>query len=102
MVLAAGLVAFCQLLAMAMVGDGPRQNTSVRDRQRVAIADCIQRSTWATRHGCIRESQRESADRELAVVSPPDEPSAGIKSVVMEDEGATSDNADMLHVAAAR
>lgn len=102
MMLAAGLVAFCQLLAMALVGDSPRQNTSVRDRQRVALADCVQRSTWATRHECIRESQRESADQELVVASWPDEQSASIKSVVMEDEGAASDRADILHVAAAQ
>ena len=101
MVLAAGLVVVCQLLAMLMVGDNPLQNTSVRDLQQVALADCVRHSTWATRHGCIGQSQLESDDRELLAASPVSEGSASRKDVVTANEGATSDSANRLRVAAA-
>ena len=70
MMLAGGLVVVCQLLAMVMVAGNPLQNTFVRDLQQVALADCIQRSTLATRHGCIRQSQLESVDQELTAAGP--------------------------------
>ena len=102
MMLAAGLVGVCQLLAVVLVGGNPLQNTGLRDLQQVALADCIQRSTSASRHGCIRQSQLESADRELLAASPADEESANIRNLAMTNEGTTSDRADKLRVAAAR
>ena len=102
MMLAAGLVGVCQLLAMVLVGGNPLQNTGVRDLQQVALADCVQRSTSASRHGCIRQSQLESADREPLAASPADEESANTRNLAMTNEGATSDRADKLRVAAAR
>ena len=102
MMLAAGLVGVCQLLAMVLVGGNPLQNTGLRDLQQVALADCIQRSTSASRHGCIRQSQLESDDRELLAASPADEESANTRNLAMTNEGATSDRADKLRVAAAR
>ena len=102
MMLAGGLVVVCQLLAMVMVAGNPLQNAGVRDLQQVAFADCIQRSTSASRHGCIRQSQLESDDRELAAASPPDAESANTRNLAMTNEDATSDRADKLRVAAAR
>ena len=102
MMLAAGLVGVCQLLAMVLVGGNPLQNTGLRDLQQVALADCIQRSTSASRHSCIRQSQLESDDRELLAASPADEESANTRNLAMTNEDATSDRADKLRVAAAR
>ncbi len=102
MMLAAGLVMVCQLLAVVMVGGNPVQKTSVRDLQQVALTGCIQRSSAVSRHDCIRQSRLESADRELAAASPPDEDSASINHLVVADEDVTSNSADRLRVAAAR
>lgn len=61
LVAAAGLVMVCQLAALAMVADHQVKQANVRDLQRaaqqVAMADCVERSTGATRHGCIRQTQ---------------------------------------------
>ena len=100
MMLAAGLVGVCQLLAMVLVGGNPLQNTGVRDLQQVALAACIQRSTSASRHGCIRQSQLESDDRELLAASPADEESANTRNLAMTNEGTTSERGSMLRVAA--
>ena len=102
MMLAAGLVGVCQLLAMVLVGGNPLQNTGLRDLQQAALADCIQRSTSASRHGCIRRSQLESDDRELAAASPADEESANTRNLAMTNERATSDRADTMRIAAVR
>ena len=102
MMLAAGLVLVCQLLAVVMVGGNPIQKTNVVDLQQVALTGCIQRSSAVSRHGCIRQSQLESADRELAASSPPDEDPASINHLIVADEYVTSSGADTLRVAAAR
>ena len=102
MMLAAGLVGVCQLLAMVLVGGNPLQNTGVRDLQQAALADCVQRSTSASRHGCIRQSQLESADRELLAASPADEESANTRNLAMTNERTTSDRVDTMRIAAAR
>lgn len=61
LVAAAALVMVCQLVALAMVADHQVKQATVRDLQRaaqqVAMADCVERSTGATRHGCIRQTQ---------------------------------------------
>ena len=58
---AAVLVMVCQLAALALVADRQVKQASVRDLQRVAqqvaMADCVERSTGPTRHGCIRQTQ---------------------------------------------
>lgn len=101
-VLAAALVVVCQLLAVVMVGGNPLQSTGVRSLQQAALADCVQRGTSASRHGCIRQSQLESDDRELVVASPAEEESASINRLFAADEDVTSNSADKLRVAAAR
>ncbi|HQS32016.1 MAG: hypothetical protein B7X59_09200 [Polaromonas sp. 39-63-203] len=61
LVAAAALVMVCQLVALALVADHQVKQATVRDLQRaaqqVAMADCVERSTGATRHGCIRQTQ---------------------------------------------
>ena len=61
LVAAAALVMVCQLVALALVADHQVKQANVRDLQRaaqqVAMADCVERSTGATRHGCIRQTQ---------------------------------------------
>lgn len=61
LVAAAALVMVCQLVALALVADHQVKQANVRNLQRaaqqVAMADCVERSTGATRHGCIRQTQ---------------------------------------------
>lgn len=61
LIAAAVLVMVCQLAALALVADRQVKQASVRDLQRVAqqvaMADCVERSTGPTRHGCIRQTQ---------------------------------------------
>ena len=61
LVAAAGLVMVCELVALALVADHQVKQANVRDLQRaaqqVAMADCVERSTGASRHGCIRQTQ---------------------------------------------
>lgn len=106
---AGGLVVVCQLVAMAMVADRQVQRAGVRDLQRVAqqvaLADCIQRSTGATRHGCIRQSQLDSSGYEPVIASPASEAGErtfSFKNVAIAGEGATNDTADLTRVAATR
>jgi hypothetical protein len=106
LVLAGGLVIVCQLIAMAMVADQQVQQAGVRDLQRVAqqtaLADCIQRSTGATRHICVRQAQLDadvsSGATEITVASPGAEPGLAAKAVAMADDGMTSNNADLIRV----
>jgi hypothetical protein len=101
LILAGGLVIVCQLVAMAMVADRQVQRAGVRDLQRVAqqlaLADCIQRSTGPTRHGCILQSQVESGS-ELPLASLTSEPNFAVKDLAMADGGVTSENPELLRV----
>lgn len=102
MMLAAGLVVICQLLAMVMVVGQPLEKTSASAVQQLALADCIRRSTWATQHGCIRQSQLESDDQDLAVDNPVNNAPARIENIFMANGGVTSNKADKLRVAASQ
>lgn len=98
LMLAVGLVAVCQILAMIMVAGMPLQNTGVRDLQQlapqIALADCLRQSTSATRHGCIRQSQLESDEAEIAA--------GGLDGMKSRNKGATNDRVELLRVAVAR
>ena len=102
---AAGLVIVCQLVAVAMVADKQVQRAGVRDLQRVAqqasLADCIQRSTGANRHGCIRQSQLESDSGEPAVATQWSGPASNASNVAIADDLATNQTADIMRVGAA-
>jgi hypothetical protein len=105
LMLAGGLVIVCQLVAVAMVADQQVQRASVRDLQRVnqqvALADCIQRSTGPTRHGCILQSQIDSSGAELAATIPANDQTFTVKNIAIADEGMTSPAPDMMRVGAA-
>ena len=102
LIMAGGLVMVCQLVGMAMVADQQVQRAGVRDLQRVAqqvaFADCIQRSTGASRHGCIRESQLDSSSGELVVASPASERIFGTRNVALADDGVAREAAAIMRV----
>lgn len=58
---AAALMMVFLLVALALVADHQVKQANVRGLQRAAqqaaMADCVQRSTGANRHGCIRQTQ---------------------------------------------
>jgi hypothetical protein len=105
LILAGGLVIVCQLVAMAMVADRQVQRAGVRDLQRVAQqlawADCIQRSTGPTRHGCMLQSQPDAGGAELAAAKPADDQTFTVKNIAIADEGVTNPTADMMRVGVA-
>jgi hypothetical protein len=109
LVMAAGLVIVCQLIAMAMVADRQVQRAGVRDLQRVtqqlALSDCIQRSTGATRHICVRQSQQDayvkdvnSGATEIAIASPAVEPGFAVKNIAVADGSMTGSSAELIRV----
>lgn len=99
---AGGLVIVCQLVAMAMVADRQVQRASVRDlqqlAQRVALNDCIQRSTGPTRHSCIQQSQLESDGPRLALAGQTTNEIFAIRAVAIEGEAVATSSADIMSV----
>lgn len=102
LIMAGGLVIVCQLVAMAMVADQQVQRAGVRDLQRVAqqvaFADCIQRSTGASRHGCIRQLQVDSSGGELLLASPASEQTFSTRKVAVAGDGVADAKATMMRV----
>lgn len=103
LLMAAGaLVLVCQLVAIALVANQQVQRASVRDLQRfaqqVAFADCIERSTGPTRHGCIRQSQLESNGGMPASASLAIEPTFTVNKVAMADDAVTTETVGVLRV----
>jgi hypothetical protein len=102
LMVAGALVIVCQLVAMAMVADRQVQRAGVRDLQRatqqLAWADCIQRSTGPTRHGCINQANPESGDGELAQASQGSDRAFNPKNVAIADDGVTQPMPDMMRV----
>jgi hypothetical protein len=99
---AGGLAVVCLLVALALVAERQVQRASVRDLQRVAqqlaLADCIQRSSGAHRHLCIRQMQLESGAFELAVASPSSQQDFNSKNVAIAGDGVAIETADMMRV----
>lgn len=108
-IVAGCLVIACRLAAMAMVANHQVQQAGVLDLQRatqiVALADCIQRSTGPTRHGCTDQLNRESSGQEPVQPKPAGDPGFAVKNVAsiaaIADESVTSALPDLMRAGAA-
>jgi hypothetical protein len=107
LVVSGGLVIVCQLAAMGMVADEQVQRAGVRDlqraKQRLALADCIHRSTGPVRHGCISQSSRESSAEETAQAKPAGERlffAKNVASVAIADESVANTLPEMIRAGA--
>ena len=85
LLLAAGLVIICQLVAMVMVADGQVERAQLREARqataRAATAWCIESSRDAALRDCDRSSPSAHATSEQA-----SSPSQGITLVTLSDK----------------
>ena len=68
LLIAAGLVIICQLVAMALVAEGQVKKAEIRDSQlnlqRVALARCFEASSRSDRQSCLQQAGNDVAHAE--------------------------------------